>query len=162
MELFYDKYVAREHTARYYMPESLCWHVLRSVFKGLLWLHTGQRFFCSDTVPEVQEIRAVDDDWFPILHGAVKPENIFFQLPRGQEKYGPCKLGNFSKAFISGKQCTDRAAEFSNRGPVVASLRDGKMANWDSIRFGWNQENPIKVSRDGKRRHVHVPTDLAK
>lgn len=151
-ELFLDGHVALEHTPYYYMPEDLCWHVLRSVLRGLVWLQTGQRFFCAEDKPYVQDLRAVDDDWYPILHGGVKPENIFFQLPRGGEKYGPCKLGNFSKAFISGKQCRE-AMPLPKKGGegrtgLVASLRDGKMASWNHIRYSWCEDrlNAPKVS----------------
>jgi hypothetical protein len=31
-----------------YLPESLCWHVLKAVMRALLWLHSGERLFCDE------------------------------------------------------------------------------------------------------------------
>ena len=149
MELFLDGLVEQEYSTVHYMPESLCWHVLRSVMRALTWLHTGRRLFCASSDPAKQELRLVDRDWYPILHGAVRPENIFFQLPRGLEAYGACKLGNFSKCFVSGKQSTDTSLEpdvdLAFTG-LAATLRDGKMANFDSLHTYYGDENPTQVS----------------
>lgn len=92
----------------YYLPESLCWHVLRSLTRALAWLHDGVRleFDPSKSKCPSSEYEpkwsAVDQDWLPILHREIKPVNIYFQHPRGIETYGLCKLGDFSKAAVTG------------------------------------------------------------
>ncbi len=94
-----------QHTATGFLPESLCWHVARSLLRALAFLHDGYR--CdSYTAPRSGARRfhewVADRDWMPILHRNIRPENIFFQQPRGRETYGLCKLGNFSECFVSG------------------------------------------------------------
>lgn len=133
-QLFHDKRLAAEYTGKKYMPESLCWHVLRSVLGALAYLHEGARPFCEGDATE-SHLARVDDDWHPVLHGAVTPENIFFQHPRGTEEYGACKLGNFSGAFVSGK--VDYVPAKPSDTPamgVAAGLTDGKVASLDEIR----------------------------
>ena len=133
-QLFHDRALAAEYTGLKYMPESLCWHVLRSVLGALVYLHEGTRLFCEGDATESYLAR-VDDDWHPVLHGAVAPESIFFQHPRGTEEYGVCKLGNFSGAFVSGK--VDYVPAKPSDTPamgVVAGLKDGKVASLDEIR----------------------------
>ncbi|KAF5013821.1 hypothetical protein FDECE_178 [Fusarium decemcellulare] len=92
----------REHPRQdssYYLPESLCWHVLCSLTRAVTYLHDGKRlYFHSDPEENWKEFVSVDMDWFPILHRAIEPKNIFFQHPRGTETFGQCKLGGFSNA----------------------------------------------------------------
>ncbi|EFX05570.1 hypothetical protein CMQ_3639 [Grosmannia clavigera kw1407] len=90
-----------------YLPESLCWHVVRSVLRALSWLHDG------DGNP-------VQDGWMPVLHNAVQPANIFFQHPRGRETYGLCKLGNYSRCFVSGHIVGPHARRSLAMKPPVA------------------------------------------
>jgi len=96
------------HSRAGFLPESLCWHVLRSVLAALAWLHDGYRvdYFRPSMGrrpgPELRSEWIADPDWLPVLHRAVRPENIYFQSPRGVETYGLCKLGNFGEAFVSG------------------------------------------------------------
>ncbi|KAK6850780.1 hypothetical protein PG987_000414 [Apiospora arundinis] len=85
-----------------FLPESLCWHVLCSVLKALAWLHDGIR---EDLNPDTKqyEIHDAGVDWHTILHRDISPANIFFCHPHtGTETYGQCKLGNMSKAHVSG------------------------------------------------------------
>jgi len=109
-------------TARGFLPESLCWHVLRGLVGALAWLHDGYRRDWVTTAVHrhrpagagaagggevVLGRRALhewvaDSDWMPVVHRAVRAENVFFQLPRGAETYGACKLGDFSRCFVSG------------------------------------------------------------
>lgn len=88
----------------YYLPESLCWHVLRALTRAVTYLHDGKRLhFDAGLLPGAsREWRAVDADWLPILHRAIEPANIYFQHPRGTETYGQCKLANFSEATVTG------------------------------------------------------------
>ncbi|ORY61314.1 uncharacterized protein BCR38DRAFT_411198 [Pseudomassariella vexata] len=84
-----------------FLPESLCWHVVCSILKALMWLHHGIRDqYNADT--GMSEQHRADVDWQTILHRDIMPSNIFFCHPRATETYGMCKLGNFGKAFVSG------------------------------------------------------------
>ncbi|KAI0973256.1 hypothetical protein F4678DRAFT_22772 [Xylaria arbuscula] len=83
-----------------FLPESFCWHVLTSVLRALAWLHDGVR----DVVLEGHTWTRLggDPDWSPMLHRAITPENIFIGHPRRREWYGPVKLGNYGRLFVSG------------------------------------------------------------
>ncbi|KAI1356149.1 hypothetical protein F5Y01DRAFT_268679 [Xylaria sp. FL0043] len=82
-----------------FLPESFCWHVLTSVLRALAWLHDGVR----DVVLEGHVWKRLyeDPDWSPILHRAITPENIFIGHPRRRELYGPVRLGNYGRVFVS-------------------------------------------------------------
>lgn len=90
--------LAAQNYQRFSLPESLCWHVLLSISKGLLWLHYG--------VKETEGIRdnwmKHDDDWHPILIRDVSPGQIWFKQPKKDETYGECKLGGFQWAKVTG------------------------------------------------------------
>ncbi|KAI1369994.1 hypothetical protein F5Y08DRAFT_334344 [Xylaria arbuscula] len=83
-----------------YLPESFCWHVLVSVLRALTWLHDGVR----DVVIEGGQWTRLDEDpdWSPMLHRNITPQNIFLGHPRRKESYGPVKLGNYGRLFVSG------------------------------------------------------------
>ncbi|KAL5092341.1 hypothetical protein Trisim1_001600 [Trichoderma cf. simile WF8] len=93
----------RNKSRDFYLPESLCWHVLTSLLNAITYLHDGKRLFLDTKVPAGEERQwlPVDQDWNPILHRAIEPVNIFFQHPRGSETYGLCKLGNFEHAVVT-------------------------------------------------------------
>ncbi|KAI1387414.1 uncharacterized protein F4822DRAFT_430160 [Hypoxylon trugodes] len=85
-----------------HLPESLCWHVLLSLLRGLAWLHDGTFGIERSPDPESRAYIVIpDQNWEPILHRNITPMNIFFQHPVRDEWYGECKLGNYSSAFIS-------------------------------------------------------------
>ncbi|KAK1241423.1 hypothetical protein MKX08_001397 [Trichoderma sp. CBMAI-0020] len=90
-------------STEFYLPESLCWHVLTSLLNAITYLHDGKRLFLDiEASGGAKKIWAsVDQDWLPILHRAIEPRNIFFQQPRGIETYGMCKLGNFEHAVVT-------------------------------------------------------------
>ncbi|KAI0515018.1 hypothetical protein F5B22DRAFT_609395 [Xylaria bambusicola] len=83
-----------------FLPESFCWHVLTSVLRALAWLHDGIR----DVVVQDRhwERLGEDIDWSPMLHRNITPQNIFLGHPRRRESYGPVKLGNYGRLFVSG------------------------------------------------------------
>jgi serine/threonine protein kinase len=91
-------------SSEFYLPESLCWHVLRSLIRAVTYLHDGKRLIYR---PEqlgrhmVREWVSVNTDWFPILHRCIEPRNVWLQHPRGNETYGQCKLGDYSHAAIT-------------------------------------------------------------
>lgn len=90
--------LAAQNHSRLSLPEGLCWHVLRSISRALLWLHHGVK----ETVGIPGEWERHDDDWQPILMMDVSPGQIWFQHPKGNEHYGHCKLGGFQYAKVTG------------------------------------------------------------
>jgi serine/threonine protein kinase len=113
----------------YWLPESLCWHVLKAVMRALTWLHTGTRRYFDGwngmMWPEQRDL-----DWHPILHRAVNSENIFFQHPSGTETYGLCKLGNLQHAFVSGKyggsvSSSDWVKPYDPHRPLCVAMQSG-------------------------------------
>ena len=81
------------------IPEPRIWHVLLSVLKGLSYLHTGRRLpIAKHTAP---------NDWNPIVHNAIRPENIIFLHPISRKsttnlafRYGRCMVGDFSRSVV--------------------------------------------------------------
>lgn len=97
-----------------FLPEGLVWHVALSMLRALTFLHEGWREKIvlskeDDTV--VRRWYRPDDDWMPILHRSIRPENIHFQARRGKESYGLCKLGDFSRCIVAG---TTRVPDYDN------------------------------------------------
>ncbi|OHW97386.1 g2-specific serine threonine protein kinase [Colletotrichum incanum] len=84
-----------------FLPESLCWHVLVSIMRALVWLHDGYRQEVNWVTGERRWMKT-DAEWMPILHRRISAETVFFQHSRGRETYGVCKLGKFGNAFVSG------------------------------------------------------------
>ncbi|RGP77621.1 hypothetical protein FLONG3_4194 [Fusarium longipes] len=94
-----------EHSS-FYLPEPLCWHVLRSMMRAVTWLHDGKRLVYQHKSGDPEDTLVkywltINTDWFSILHRAIEPKNIWFQHPRGTETYGQCKLGDFSTAAVT-------------------------------------------------------------
>ncbi|KAI0450933.1 hypothetical protein F5B21DRAFT_507703 [Xylaria acuta] len=90
-----------EYRAPKFLPESFCWHVLTSVLRALMWLHDGVRdvrVAKNHTWQRVYE----NLDWQPMLHRNIHPQNIFIGYPRRKEWYGPVKLGNYGRLYVSG------------------------------------------------------------
>ncbi|RSL69169.1 hypothetical protein CEP54_002418 [Fusarium duplospermum] len=101
----------------YYLPESLCWHVLRSLTRAVAYLHDGKRlYFDANLSPDdMREWVSVDTDWFPILHRRIEPDNIYFQHPRGTELYGQCKLGNFNNVAVTCHTVSDENLPYTDQ-----------------------------------------------
>lgn len=115
----------RSGETRGFLPENICWHVLISILRALAWLHEGYRHVehmgLTDDAGKYEwytEEYIIDEDWMPILHRDVRAENIFLQQPRGTETFGFCKLGNFSKIFVSGHRN-------GRSGGPAASIKEG-------------------------------------
>lgn len=93
-----------------FLPESLVWHVALGVLRALRWLHEGVREIYgvqADTRPHrvgrcrrVRGKTTAEEGWMPILHCAVRGENLFLVQPRGIETYGAVKLGNFGSCCV--------------------------------------------------------------
>lgn len=90
--------LAAQNFHRFSLPESLCWHVLKSISRALLWLHHGVKE--TEGIPG--EWLRHDDDWHAVLIRDVSPGQIWFKKPRGGETYGECKLGGFQWAKVCG------------------------------------------------------------
>ena len=106
--------LAAQNYQRFSVPESLCWHVLRSMSSALLWLHYGVKE--TEGIPG--DYMKHDDDWQPILIRDISPGQVWFKKPRKEETYGECKLGGFQWAKITGvvggrTAITDRVGEAS-------------------------------------------------
>jgi len=111
-------------TATGFLPESLVWHVLLDMLRALQWLHEGVRDIYDVDYGSVKgrcsRIRGTlgpEREWMPVLHMAVRPENVFLMQPRGIETYGACKLGEFSWCEVSGHPDTGKG---SRETPLVA------------------------------------------
>lgn len=143
-----------------WLPESLCWHVVVSVMSALAWLHEGHRE--EDTIeegPDGKPRRVVkaetrqdrSEDWLSVLHRGVTASNIYFQHPKGIEDYGLCKLGNFSKAFVSG-HVNDLSAGHvvcseDGKVPLLSVIDDTKEENIYSIDKVSEPEHPFSSPR---------------
>ncbi|KAJ5051735.1 uncharacterized protein L3040_001507 [Drepanopeziza brunnea f. sp. 'multigermtubi'] len=90
--------LAAQNYRRPALPEGICWHVLRSISRALIWLHHGVKE--TDGIPG--EWVQHDDDWHAILITDVSPGQIWFKKPVGDESYGECKLGGFQWAKVTG------------------------------------------------------------
>jgi hypothetical protein len=90
--------LAAQNFHRFSLPESACWHVLKSISRALLWLHHGVKE--TEGIPG--EWLKHDEDWHTILIRDVSPSQIWFQKPEGSETYGECKLGGFQWAKVCG------------------------------------------------------------
>ncbi|KAL0941885.1 G2-specific serine threonine protein kinase [Colletotrichum truncatum] len=138
--LFADRHSEREPDC--FLPESLCWHVLTSILRALVWLHDGHRQQVNWETGEVQWVRT-DMEWMPILHRGISGQSVFFQHSRGQETYGVCKLGKFGRVFVSGIPAR-REATYSGEKPVPNSEgfplapRQGHM-ELHEMRKQWNE-----------------------
>ncbi|KAI0477688.1 hypothetical protein GGR56DRAFT_638293 [Xylariaceae sp. FL0804] len=139
-----------------FLPEGLCWHVLVSVLQALAWLHDGVRVFKEPTAPHdstgpeafeyadnpvgrqldrLNELQyfPLDPDWQPILHRRIAPENIFLSHPRRSETYGPCRLGNYGDAFISGHCQNQMGMQGVSHAPKVLSPAPGHHQPLDEV-----------------------------
>ncbi|KAL5328653.1 hypothetical protein ACEPPN_002155 [Leptodophora sp. 'Broadleaf-Isolate-01'] len=99
--------LASQNYNRPALPEGLCWHVLRSISRALLWLHHGVK----ETIGIPGDFQKHDEDWHAILIMDVSPGQIWFKRPVGEETYGECKLGGFQWAKVTGAVAGNLAIE---------------------------------------------------
>ncbi|EHK49879.1 hypothetical protein TRIATDRAFT_188833 [Trichoderma atroviride IMI 206040] len=111
-------------STEFYLPESVCWHVLTSLLNAITYLHDGKRLFLdTEASGGAKKMWAsVDQDWLPILHRAIEPRNIFFQRPRGIETYGMCKLGNFEHAVVTNHVITHDGGDVADKDEVSRAM----------------------------------------
>jgi len=127
--------LASQNYQRFSLPESLCWHVLRSITRALLWLHSGVK----ETTGIEGEWRKHDEDWQPILIMDVSPGQIWFQKPKGPEMYGVCKLGGFAWARVTGIPGGQIAM-----APRVEEASREKQFYWAPVSAPFDNKKPYK------------------
>lgn len=139
LKQLFDK-APMEATDRGFLPEGLVWHVALSMLRALTFLHEGWRERVTLAQDDDNVVRRTwhrpDDDWMPVLHRAVCPENIHFQVRKGRETYGLCKLGGFGRCIVAG---TARVATEDNPVEVLAALNNtpGQDLPQEEIRRMW-------------------------
>ncbi|KAI0541954.1 hypothetical protein GGR58DRAFT_454557 [Xylaria digitata] len=106
-----------------FLPESFCWHVLTSVLRALAWLHDGVHGLIQKEDGMWQRLGG-DLDWQPMLHRDISPQNIFIGHPRRREWYGPVKLGNYGRLFVSGHCQTPGDKQVPTSSKVLAPPPD--------------------------------------
>ena len=102
MQLYFDYYPGGDLygvMAHYFdicepVPESFLWHCLLQISEGLAFIHHGydRRQLCGPPP---------SSEWQPIIHGDIKPENIFLGPPTPDSHgYPSLVLGDFGLATI--------------------------------------------------------------
>ncbi|OIW25240.1 hypothetical protein CONLIGDRAFT_685099 [Coniochaeta ligniaria NRRL 30616] len=121
-----------------FLPEGLVWHVALSMLRALAFLHEGWRekiLLSGDDDTVIRRWYCPDDDWMPIIHRSIRPENIHFQARKGKETYGLCKLGDFGRCVVTGTARVPR----DNNIEVVAMLNNlaGRDVGPEEIQEMW-------------------------
>ena len=102
MQLYFDFYPGGDLyklMVRYFeewqaVPESFIWHCFLQISEGLAYLHHGYDRRTLDGLPPASE-------WQTIIHGDIKPENIFLGPPTPETHgYPSLVLGDFGLATI--------------------------------------------------------------
>jgi len=158
--------LAAPNPSRPSLPEGLCWHVLRSISRALLWLHHGVKE--TDGIPG--EWVKHDEDWHAILIMDVSPGQIWFKKPGNKgEHYGECKLGGFQWAKVCGSvgarvamsQRVEDAPVFKQWYWAPVSCLCGALKTILTEDLGNLQEYAVLVScqRDLEFGSCHLPYD---
>jgi hypothetical protein len=160
------------------IPESFIWHVTLSLLSALQYLHTGRRNVkqaVPQTAEEAEQdanalrlalgeaaaseklrrwftreriVEEPYEDWWPVLHRNIKPENVFLQRPRGTETYGPVKLGGFERCFVPSGALPNvpLIGPEGDEEVGIAALRN-RMVRWKADGLEVNQVSPKSVMR---------------
>lgn len=127
-----------EVTDQGFLPEGLVWHVALSMLRAFTFLHEGwrEKVMLSKDDIVIRTWYRPDDDWMPILHRSVRPENVHFQARKGKETYGLCKLGDFGRCIVAG---TARVATEDNHIEVLAVVDESaeQRLSQEEIRSMW-------------------------
>jgi hypothetical protein len=118
--------LAAQNFHRFSLPESLCWHVLKSISRALLWLHHGVKE--TEGIPG--EWLRHDDDWHAILIRDISPSQIWLKKPKGNETYGECEIGGFQWA----KVCASVGGLVASTQRVEEASRE-RMFYWPPVSF---------------------------
>lgn len=125
-------------------PESFIWHSFLQLSEGLAYIHHGydRRQICDPTsTSECTVYQGEEKVWQPIIHGDIKPENIFLGPPTSDSQgYPSLVLGDFGlvtvdEKFVSGTwkwqppelPATSKKADVWALGAVIHALaQDGR------------------------------------
>lgn len=105
VQLYYEYYshgdlygLIRHHEKNIaFIPETFMWHAYLQLSEALAFLHTGYDQRASYSVPA---------DWQPVIHGDLKPENIFLSPPNASSpspldrEYPSLVIGDFGLATL--------------------------------------------------------------
>ncbi|KAK1836635.1 hypothetical protein QBC39DRAFT_247752 [Podospora conica] len=141
-------------TATGFLPESLVWHVALGVLRALRWLHEGVReVYGVEADPErrgrcrrVRGKTAGEEGWMPILHCAVRGENIFLAQPRGVETYGGVKLGNFGSCCVVRGEAVRVGVKAAGERRV-GEIREGR-GTWREVMIREGNDRPFYPGSD--------------
>ena len=112
-------------------PESFIWHAFLQITEGLAYIHHGY---------DRRQVYDPRSAWQPIIHGDIKPSNIFIGPPTPGSHYPSLVLGDFGLAsvdeqFVSGTwkwqppelPATSKKADVWALGAVIHALaHDGR------------------------------------
>ena len=99
MQLYFDYYpggdlfgvIARYHMMAEAIPESFIWHTFLQFSEALAYIHYGYD----------RRVNAPVLCWEPIIHGDIKPENVFLGPPTADSRgYPSIVLGDFGLATV--------------------------------------------------------------
>ena len=105
VQLYYEYYshgdlynLIRHHQKNMeFIPEAFMWHAYLQLSEALAFLHTGY---------DPRESQALPADWQPVIHGDLKPENIFLSAPNPfssnplEREYPSLVVGDFGLATL--------------------------------------------------------------
>lgn len=139
-----------------FLPESFCWHVLTSLLGALAWLHDGVRDVVQkeDGSWERQHERF---DWQPVLHRNITPQNIFISYPRRRDLYGPVKLGNYGRTFVSGHCQVSGENEFPAISKVIGPPPDRDFVSLEDLIADDANQGSVYPHQVSKLQAVHSP-----
>lgn len=165
MQLYFDYYPGgdlHKVMAHYVLnwlefPESFIWHAFLQITEGLAYIHHGY------DRRQIYDSRSASHIWQPIIHGDVKPENIFIGPPISDNGYPSLVLGDFGLAtvdeqFVSGTwkyqppelPATSKKADVWALGAVIHALaHDGRpplLSRPDCIAHGdWYRRPEVRA-----------------
>ncbi|KAG8526188.1 uncharacterized protein KY384_000181 [Bacidia gigantensis] len=113
-------------------PESLVWHIYLQMAQGLAFLHHG--YHHEDDFPSVPQV------WDPIIHGDIKPDNVFLRRnQRHPQLFPDVVIGEFGTAsknednrilgtpYWAAPECKSTAkADVWSMGACVQNLATGR------------------------------------
>ena len=105
VQLYYEYYshgdlydLIRHHEKNMeFVPETFMWHAYLQLSEALAFIHTGYDQTKSHSLPV---------DWRPVIHGDLKPENIFLSAPNPsssnplEREYPSLVIGDFGLATL--------------------------------------------------------------
>lgn len=105
VQLYYEYYshgdlygLIRHHEKNMeFIPETFMWHAYLQLSEALAFIHTGY---------DLHGARSVSADWQPVIHGDLKPENVFLSAPNPsssnplEREYPSLVIGDFGLSTL--------------------------------------------------------------